>query len=154
MRYFGSDEEKMAPPPPQGYFPIEWYKYAYLCGAEWFNVVSPLVQIHLPTLWTDAQKTEGILVNRHSNGNISLKLDQDPETVDVEDLRKMKDLLYDGLYPGMGIMQKSYFFDLTWTTMLTKPRVYWECVPIRREELLETEDAIIFRHMAARETVK
>ena len=154
MRYFGRDEEKMAPPPPQGYFPVEWYKYAYLCGAEWFNVVSPLVQTHLPTLWTDAQKTEEILANRHSNGNISLKLDQDPETVDVEDLRKMKDLLYDGLYPGMGIMQKSYFFDLTWTTMLTKPRVYWECIPIRREELLETEDAIIFRHMAARENVK
>lgn len=154
MRYFGSDEEKMAPPPPQGYFPIEWYKYAYLCGAEWFNVVSPLVQIHLPTLWTDAQKTEEILANRHSNGNISLKLDQDPETVDVEDLRKMKDLLYDGLYPGMGRMLKSNFFDPTRTTMLTKPRVYWECVPIRREELLETEDAIIFRHMAARENVQ
>ena len=51
-------------------------------------------------------------------------------------------------------MQKSYFFDLTWTTMLTKPRVYWECVPIRREEILETEDAIIFRHVAARENVE
>lgn len=154
MRYFGSDEEKMAPPPPQGYIPVEWYKYAYLCGAEWFNVVSPLVQTHLPTLWADAQKTEGILANRHSNGNISLKLDQDPETADVEDLRKMKDLLYDGLYPGMGTMMKSHFLDPEWTGMLTKPRMDWERIPIRREEILETEDAIIFRHVAARENVK
>ena len=154
MTYFGSDEQEVAPPPPKGYEPIEWYQYAYLCGAEWFNVVSPLVQTHLSALWADARKTEGILANRHSNGNISLKLDQDPETVDVEDLRKMKDLLYDGLYPGMGTMMKSHFLNPEWTGMLTKPRMDWERIPIRREELLETEDAIIFRHMAARENVK
>lgn len=146
MKYFGDESPLQLGPVPNGYFPIEWYPYYYICGAEWFNVISPLAQAHLPMLFNDAENIPEILVKKHSNGSVNLKLQMDPDLVDVSDLRKMRDLLYNGLYPGMKRMVKKYFLDPQRTGLLSKPRMKWEILPIHEEEIIETEDEILFVH--------
>lgn len=146
MKYFGNESRLQLGPVPNGYFPIEWYPYYYICGAEWFNVISPLAQAHLPMLFNDTENIPEILVKKHSNGSVNLKLQMDPDLVDVSDLRKMRDLLYNGLYPGMKRMVKKYFLDPQRTGLLSKPRMKWEILPIHEEEIIETEDEILFVH--------
>ena len=146
MKYFGNESRLQLGPVPNGYFPIEWYPYYYICGAEWFNVISPLAQAHLPMLFDDAENIPEIFVKKHSNGSVNLKLQMNPDLVDVSDLRKMRDLLYNGLYPGMKRMVKKYFLDPQRTGLLSKPRMKWEILPIHEEEIIETEDEILFVH--------
>lgn len=70
-----------------------------------------MAQTHLPMLFNDAENIPEIFVKKHSNGSVNLKLQMAPDLVDVGDLRKMRDLLYNGLYPGVERMAKKDFLD-------------------------------------------
>lgn len=146
MKYFGNDVRLQVGPAPNGYTLKEWYPHFFICGAEWFNVISPLAQTHLPTLYVDAGKFPEVMVTKHSNGSINLKLRMRPDLVDVGDLQKMRDILYDGLYPGLGRILKKDFLNPLDTSFLSKPRIKWEIIPVHEEEIIETEDEILFIH--------
>lgn len=129
------------------FLPSEYYRYAYLCGAEWGNILSTKLLERLPPRALDAANPEAIEVKYLSNGAASVKLRKQIGEVDVADLAEVKRLLYAALYPGERRIEKKYLtMDCRFSSAL--PRGHWERVPIFPEEIVETEDAIIYRHFA------
>lgn len=147
MHYFGNNIQENESSLPKDLFPIEWFPHYYICGAEWYNVISPLAQTHRPGLWEDAKRYSGILTQQHPNGSITIAVDKQPDYIDVADLAPIKHILYECLYPGMSRMPKQAFLDPDNTAYISKPRMRWECVPVFEDEILQTENDIIFRHI-------
>ena len=52
----------------------EWGRDYYCLGAEWFNIISPLQQVHLPTLLEDAKIYPQISTKKLSGGGIAVHL--------------------------------------------------------------------------------
>lgn len=146
MFYFGNNIQENESSLPKDFFPLEWFPHYYICGAEWYNVISPLAQMHRPGLWEDAKRYSGILTQRHPNGSMTAAVDKQPNCLDIADLAPIKQLLYECLYPGMSRMPKRAFLDPDNTVYIAKPRMRWECVPVFENEILQTEKDIIFRH--------
>lgn len=146
MYYFGNNIQANESNLPTEFFPVEWFPHYYICGAEWYNVISPLAQTHQSGLREDAKRYSGIVAQQHSNGSITIAVDKQPDCIDVADLVPIKHILYECLYPGMSRMPKQAFLDPDNTGYIAKPRMRWECVPIFENEILETENDIIFRH--------
>lgn len=127
------------------FLPSEYYRYAYLCGAEWGNVLSAKLLERLPPQGLEAANPAAIEVKLLPNGAASVKLRKDIRETDVADLAEVKRLLYPALYPGERRVEKKYLTtDGRFCTAL--PRRHWERVPIFPEEIIETEDAIIYRY--------
>lgn len=144
MAYFGSTTPSMRFDMPDTFQLSEWANAAYLPGAEWFNIVSPTAQIHVPGLLEKACDFPTIRVVQLSGGGICVRLEQELIYVDVPDLLPSKLLLYDTLVPGeLRIPMKAILDQKNgW-----RPREQWELVPILKEEINISDDHILFRHV-------
>lgn len=146
MHYFGNNIQVNESNLPAKFFPVEWFPHYYICGAEWYNVISPLAQTHQPRLMENAGQCSGIVAKQYPNGSIAISVDKQPDCLDIADLVSVKHILYECLYPGMSRMSKQDFLNPNNTGYISKPRMRWECVPIFETEIFETEDDIVFRH--------
>lgn len=153
MAYFGSFETKDGSHRDAGMEENDWYPYYYIKGAEWFNVLSPLTRGRVPTLLHDAADHPSLKVRELPNGCVTIQVDRPPHQVDVEDLVPVKRLLYKGLYPGMSCFSKLRFWDEDDFSWLSKPRSFWECVPIFEDEIIVTEDMVVFKHAGNKNTL-
>ena len=126
--------------------PNEWYPYYYLCGAEWFNVISPLTQTHLLNKDRKNDNVDDLIVEKLPNGCMTVQVGERPDMIDVKDLSHVKEFLYDALYPGMERILKDIFLNRRYTGATTKPRKDWVCVPVFEHEIIITDNEIIFKH--------
>ena len=150
MYYFGNNVAMDDSHLTGNFMPVEWYPHYYICGAEWFNIISPLAQQHIPKILIEAARFPSLTVQALAGGCISVHLKKEPDCIDIADLLPVKLLLYNALYPGMSEVPKQVFFDPGYTGYIAKPRKQWECVPMLEEEVIITKDSIIFRHRNCR----
>lgn len=138
MRYFAHLPNKCT----------DWkqYPFHFICGAEWFNIISPRVQKRIPELHTAALAYPELEVHSLSSGAVIVKCPTEVTRCSVADLIPVKKLLYEGLLPGSFNISKEHMLlaklDVTWA----QPRLYWENIPVFDDEILETETQIILRH--------
>lgn len=146
MRYFGargridgSHEDAMCTEK-------EWYQTYYLPGSEWFNIVSPLAQIHLSDISTDGHHTNAI--TKTNNGALIIQSNVALSDYDVDDAKSIKELLYPALYPGNCVLPlkkliqvgtEKFNYDIF-------PRCEWEIVPIFDKELYIIGTDLVFCH--------
>lgn len=146
MIYFGANVIKDGSHLASGFMPNEWYKNYYLCGIAWFNVISPLVQQHTPNLLAEALLYPSLAVDVLEGGGIAIGVKSDINLIDVKDLRPLKLLLNDALYPGTMSVEKRHILSRGDIGLITKPRRRWELLPVLENEILVTDTKIIFQH--------
>lgn len=146
MTYFGGNVLQDGTHIAAGVMATEWYKSYYLQGAEWYNIVSPLVQHHVPNLSNDISNHLNLAYEKLDTGGIAVWIKKDIHSTDIDDLIPMKQLLYPALYPGMMRISKQYILSRGDTGLITKPRRRWELIPIFEDEIIVTDNNIIFQH--------
>ena len=147
MIYFGGSPTQQMHNLPDGYTTNEWYRYNFLGGAEWYNLVSPSVQIHIPNILDNAINYPELIVSKLPCGSIAVKVRKDIAEIDTHDLFAPKVLLYDALYPGTMHIDPKYILDRKATGLIAKPRKRWEHMPLLENEICITPDRIIFQHI-------
>lgn len=128
----------------EGFKEYEWAKYSYVCGVEWWNLISPWQKERLS--FDASQIRNNVLVDELDGGGLIIRSPKSILDTDIEDLREIKKILYDALYPGKAIILKNNLWDEQWHTKFTKPRCRWANVPIFEEEINVTDEFIEFRH--------
>lgn len=146
MCYFGDNVHGDGSHRYVGAEPEEWYPYYYLRAVEWFNIISPTSQNNISSLRQESIQLPTIKREKLKNGAIVVRLTIPVDVVDVMDLRPVKLLLYDGLYPGMRELPKSALLDEEYIAPIAKLRMQWECIPILDDEIIVTDQSVIFRH--------
>ena len=146
MCYFGHSVDMDGSHENIGVEPREWYPYYYLRAAEWFNLISPLAKTNIPSLMEENTQHPTVKVQKLNNGAVIICVDTPPEQVDTGDLLPVKQLLYDGLYPGMRELPKEICLDMRYIAPVAKVRMQWECLPVLDDEIVITSDSVIFRH--------
>lgn len=149
LQYFGGnigDNASKFQHRKEGYLDVEWYPYYYIGGAEWFNVISPLQMQHLQCIDKNQEISSGIICKKLSSGGMAVFLNKNITDTDVSDLKNIKQLLYNALYPGHGKILLCQLFNRDELTHFCKPRPQWELVPMFDDEVEVTQDRIIFKH--------
>lgn len=146
MLYFGKPPKEPVICKGIQYSPIEWYQFAYLCGAEWANVLSPKTLQFIFQESLTKTDLNAVSIELLGNGGAAVVLKKDIAATDVNDLATVKRLLYPALLPGGRSIKKKNFFDLTTFCSPEKPRLRWESIPVFEYEIIETEDTIVYRH--------
>lgn len=147
MRYFGGNlVHNTECRRTHKYEAIEWDSYYYFCGAEWYNLLSPLQLTHIPDLQSNAHRFNDVSVQILPSHNAVVKSRKNILETDVAEYRSIKTLLYDALYPGESVMYIKNIFDPYKFGSGMKPRQRWEYVPMFEAEVSVLEDRIVFRH--------
>lgn len=145
MRYFGTNVAEDGSHNMYGYIASEWYPYYYLQGAEWFNIISPLQQLHLPKLIEQADNYSDVKVLQVQDKFV-VKLDKSIANLNADDLIPIKQLLYNALYPGQFITNFNDILNLKYKAYPAKPRFDLEVIPIFENEIDILESGILFIH--------
>lgn len=146
MLYFGGAIRNERSHAEMGLFESEWYPYSYFCGAEWYNYLSPLQVSHLCQPAKNGGDHNSFITTVYPNGAMSVKLKKGIDQVDVEDLRPVRKLLYDALYPGHSQILLKNLLDIEAYGCFAKIRQEWECIPIFPEEIIVDTERILFQH--------
>lgn len=146
MLYFGGAIENERSHMEMGLFESEWYPYTYFCGAEWFNYLSPLQASHLRGSARNGKDYGSFLTTVYPNGAISIKSKKAIDQVDVEDLKPIRKLLYEALYPGHCEICLKNLLDADTYGCFAKIRQEWECIPIFLEEIAIDQQHVFFAH--------
>lgn len=146
MTYFGGNVFQDGTHISEGVMATEWYKSYYLQGAEWYNIISPLVQQHIPNLSRDISRYINLACETLDTGGIAVWVKQNIDLIDITDLTPMKQLLYPALYPGMMKVGKQFILSRRDSGLISKPRKRWELIPIFEDEIIVTDATVIFQH--------
>lgn len=122
----------------------EWFPYYYIRGAEWFNLLSPLVSFRLPQLASTDACFENVEISKFSNGTITVKSRKDIEKIDTCDLYNVRLLLYPVLYPGRSRIDLKNLNNPNAFGYLAKPRQQWEYLPLFDNEVFVDNQSIYF----------
>lgn len=134
------DYENISPIDPS------WNGRYYSYGADWYNIVSPLQQRHIPNLLEESKQYSNVFCNQLRLGGIELGVIKDISETDVMDLLPIRTLLYNALIPGQ---DKIPFEHIRWSFEHGREiciRQDWRYVPIFKDEIIVDEDFLIFRH--------
>ena len=124
----------------------EWGKMYYSLGVDWFHIVSPLQQCHIPNLLDAAKFYPDVLCQKLNRGGILLRSCKKLSNVDIDDFIPIKKLLYSALFPGGSKIIFRDFFSFNFRGDI-KPRNKWEYIPIFADEItIEKRGIIHFRH--------
>ncbi|MBR6801336.1 MAG: hypothetical protein IKM61_06265 [Eubacteriaceae bacterium] len=146
MVYFGGRLNKNPEHPEFDYGDSDMNKYAYVPGAEWFNIISPLQQQLLPNLLSESQKYPEVTTEVLPGGNMIVRSSKDIISTDIDEYKAIKSLLYNALYPGKSEIKMKDLLNFDAWGWGTKPRFYWEYVPMFEDEIEVLDDRVIFRH--------
>ncbi len=148
MSYFGRDSAVNEPIMAYGYTEDEVYNAYYLSSVEWANIVSPLTRTRILSV-TPKSETESIHIEEIQGGALLVSSKKAISEIDVKDLRPMKILLYDALYPGTNrrhIQQLSH--SAKKGLFGNFPRCRWENVPILEGEINVDNGYLLYRHLS------
>jgi len=123
----------------------EWGKMYYALGTDWFNIISPLQQIHVPHLSDDAKLYSSISCQKLIGGGIAVRACEKLSKIDIDDFVPIKKLLYNALFPG----ESKIYFEHFWMFDFFehyKPRNEWEYLPIFADEIIIENNGILFKH--------
>lgn len=112
----------------------EWYSTYYIPGVEWFNIISPLAQMHLSE---PISAPSSIAAKRLSGGGLAVCSAKEIIDYDIPDALQIKELIYPTLYPGMrSISFRTLFQDeIPKSTMSVFPRSDWAIIPVLDNEI-------------------
>ena len=126
--------------------------YYHINGAEWFNLLSPMLTARLFGSRKNEPRYADVTVEKLGTGNTVVRATSSIDKLEPCDLANVRRYLYPVLYPGTG----EYFFedynDSTCITSWAKPRLEWELLPIFPEEIIVKEDSILFSYYTGEET--
>lgn len=148
MEYFGDEYEGCDELRDSGYEDHEWLPYYYLRGAEWFNILSPLQQAHLPVIEAEAPAYPDLVLEQFPEGGMIVRSVKNIAETDIPEYLSLKKLLYNALYPGKSEMLLSVLMDPDAYGFMAKPRRRWEYVPVWDEEITVLHDRIVFSHVS------
>ncbi len=148
-RYFGHRERTDGSHIQQGLQPVEWYKTYYVPSVEWFNVLSPLAQVH----FTDhPREVEDVYTERISGGGWLVCVRKPIDQYGLRDARKIKELLLPALYPASSAFQLSMLFpqteDQRFFSYHLNPRRYWGIIPVFPDEIEIVSNYLVFKQRA------
>lgn len=148
MTYFGDTTIEFNQRIPKGVPSRSWTYTNYLCGAEWFNIVSPIARGKLPFLEEEKERYSDICVECLPNGCAVVYYKGAISDFGLKDLFGMKQLLYDALVPGESHLYPLKFADFHsgLDNYQTKPRMLWENVSISGDEITAEGDVITIKH--------
>ncbi len=146
MKVFGGRLDCVQACREMGYEEYEWTPYSYVCGTEWFNLISPLQRERLPDVLTKSKAYEKIYVEEVGSGGLIVGSNEPISQTDIPELREIKELVYDALYPGKSVIYLDSFWERKAFGFRAKPRSGWEYVPIFEDEIFVLFDRIEFRH--------
>lgn len=146
MLYFGGRVQEDNSHFEMGRLGAEWYPYYYFCGAEWFNMLSPLQVSHLGDATGALFNCNHIITTTYPNGAVSVQLKKAIDQIDVPDLGDVRKLLYQALYPGNSEIRLSNLLTPNAYGFLAKLRQEWECIPIFPFEIDVNDQRILFQH--------
>ena len=149
MMYFGDGIIKDTTHRKNGFLDIEWNRFNYVRGAEWWNLISPLQRKHLPLLSKELQFYENIAVEELPGGGVIVCSKRNILQTDIPELMDIKKLLYDALYPGKAIILREHLEDPDLFGFRVKPRQQWEYVPMLEDEIIVMSDRVVFQHKHA-----
>ena len=151
MRYFGHGTEHDGSHEDVGFLPKEWYPTYYLPGVEWFNILSPLVQRHIPEVNTGSVAKQDAHIEKLSGGGLLITSPQSIDAYDIPDARKLKRIVYSALNPGgayYSIRRKLLVDDDEWM-FEGLPRHDWAIVPVFEEEVSIVGTDLVIRSLEA-----
>jgi len=123
---------------------VEWYPYYYILGAEWFNLLSPLVADRL-----QIQRERTLLPDKISvlslGKSIAVQSPADIMDYDIDEMNDMKELLYPVLYPGEHMIRFDELDSDNWS-FIAKPRPEWERIPVFKDEIQISDEGIVLRY--------
>lgn len=120
----------------------EWGKSCFLRGVEWFNLLSPL-----HTCYLDGRKwREDVSVTVLPNGGSTVTVKKDILNTQISDLKVMKRYLYPILFPGGINIPIIHLLNPSHKSIIVKPRMRWENVPIFAEELTADSTYLSVQH--------
>ena len=117
---------------------VEWYPFYYLSGAEWFNLLSPLVANRVKRTTVVNKDIEIIELPKNS---IVVQSNKEIKNFDVADMVGIKKLLYPVLLPGSSKLSFDGFRE-DFYNYRRRPRFQWECFPVFEEEISVGSDGI------------
>ena len=141
MHYYGErDLSTIDQDMPERIRPCNWNQVAYLCGFEWANVLSPYARKKMDPLLMQKHKDDTIGIEILPNRGAFIHLNMPIDSVDVDELLKLKRFLYPALYPGKSAIPAIWGFN----PAQSFPRSRWERVPFFPEEIKVENGYIIF----------
>lgn len=120
--------------------PRYWNKVSYLSGVAWANVLSPEVQKRIKLESALHSENAAFYMEKLSSGGVFVQINKSADSVDVDDLLKLKAVLYPVLYPG----KSSWHVQHPLLPVKLFPRSCWEMVPILPNEINIKDGFIIF----------
>ena len=148
MHYFGNygmvDDSHL----DMGYLASEWYPTYYVHGVEWFNILSPLAQTHLPNNSEFLNNAENTYFQKMPHGGSIIASTKMIEAYDVNDAVALKKQIYSALYPGRSSISLKTLFqdDPMKFRFATLPRCDWAIVPLLDNEVTVIGNDLVFSH--------
>lgn len=146
MMYFGGRVREDNTHAEMGVLGCEWYPYYFFCGAEWFNLLSPLQSSHLTDFDEKVACYDNLWTTVYPSGATLVQLKKTIDQIDVVDLMDVRQLLYKALYPGSSRINLADLRNPNAFGFLAKPRQEWECIPVFSNEIEVDKHCILFQH--------
>lgn len=145
MDYFGNDLLEDNSHQEAGCTPKEWYPSYYLCGVEWFNVLSPLVKQHISQT-IPCYDGEKVQISSLTSGALLVRSTKPISEYAYYDACTLKRLVIPALYPGRKILplRAIYPWENVERMHSACPRADWEIVPIEKAEVNIVGTDIVF----------
>ena len=130
MKYFGSYVKPDGVEAESGYSFEEWYPTYYICGIEWFNLLSPLTAHRLP-------EVNSAYTRKTPWGGIIIQSPKKITEYDVSDAMRLKRILKPVIYPGISYITMRGMFPWQNTRRIYSwcPRFNWAIVPVEKHEI-------------------
>lgn len=131
------------------YVAEEWYRTYYIPGAEWCNVISPLARSHIHQVNSHLKENTKIEIKELSGGGLFVASKKNISLFDVNDLRPIKEILYNALYPGSYSLSIRDMFRRASDGKYTLcPRSDWGNIPMLDGEIKIVSTYLVYRHLS------
>ena len=120
--------------------------YYHINGAEWFNLLSPMLTARLFGSRKNEPRYADVTVEKLGTGNTVVRATSSIDKLEPCDLANVRRYLYPVLYPGTMEYFLKHYNDRTRRSYWARPRLEWELLPIFPEEIIVKEDSILFAY--------
>lgn len=130
MKYFGKALKMDSLQKAMGIPCVEWYPTYFLCGVEWYNLLSPLTAGHI-------SGCNGGCIRKTPQGGLIVQSSKKITDYDIPDAHELKRILGQSLYPGTSHITIRGIFPWKNTPRIYEwcPRNDWAIVPIEEKEI-------------------
>ena len=145
MRYFGNNLIEDNSYEDAQCSPKEWFPTYYLCGVEWFNILSPQAKYHIREMASHQNRTD-IYIHMHDSGSLLVKSTKPITQYSYDDACEIKRIVLPALFPGKNAIPLRAIYPWSGSQRVYAwcPRNDWAIVPVVQTELKIIGTDIVF----------